>query len=154
MKEKKEQQATPSQEEAFREKTHNYLVCFIESCPLKEQCLRWHVGKYADTMPFAQTSINPRNPQIGGEQCVKFRKNTRVVKKRGMTNFYYHMPGHVEHNIRQALIMTFGRAQYFEMRNGKRLISPEDQEVIASVCRSYGWNGPFVYDGEQEDWLW
>lgn len=75
-----QQQVTPSQEEVFREKTHNYLVCFIESCPLKEQCLRWLVGQYADTMPFAQKSINPRNPQIGGEQCVKFRPNTRVCK--------------------------------------------------------------------------
>ena len=64
------------------------------------------------------------------------------------------MPGRVEHNIRQELIWHFGRTQYFEMRNGKRLISPEDQEVIAAVCRSNGWNGPFVYDGEQEDWTW
>ena len=156
MKTKKEnqKQATPSQEEVFREKTHNYLVCFIESCPLKEQCLRWLVGQYADTMPFAQKSINPRNPQIGGEQCAKFRPNTRVVKKRGMTNFYYDMPGHMEHSIRQELTYAFGRTQYFEMRNGKRLISPEDQEVIAAVCRSHGWDGPFVYDGEQDDWLW
>ena len=156
MKTKKEnqKQATPSQEEVFREKTHNYLVCFIESCPLKEQCLRWLVGQYADTMPFAQNSINPRNPQIGGEQCAKFRPNIRVVKKQGMTNFYYDMPGHMEHSIRQELIYAFGRTQYFEMRKGLRLISPDDQEVIAAVCRSHGWDGPFVYDGEQEDWLW
>ena len=37
------------------------------------------------------------------------------------------------------------------MRKGLRLISPEDQEVIAAVCRSHGWNGPLVYDGEQEE---
>ena len=105
MKTKKEnrKQATPSQEEVFREKTHNYLVCFIESCPLKDQCLRWLVGQYADTMPFAQKSVNPRNPQIGGEHCAKFRPNIRVVKKQGMTNFYYDMPGHMEHSIRQEL---------------------------------------------------
>ena len=39
----------------------------------------------------------------------------------------------------------------FEMCKGLRLISPEDQEVIATVCRSHGWNGPLVYDGEQEE---
>ena len=39
----------------------------------------------------------------------------------------------------------------FEMRKGLRLISPEDQEIIAAVCRSHGWNGPLVYDGEQEE---
>ena len=71
-----------------------------------------------------------------------------------MTQFYVDMPGRMEHNIRQELIWTFGRSQYFEMRNGKRLISPEEQETIAAVCRSHGWIGPLVYDAEQEDWLW
>ena len=156
MKEKKEQQpqAMPSQEEAFREKVQHYSVCFIENCPLKEQCLHWLVGQYADPMPFVQTSMNPRNPKIGGENCEKFRPNVRAVMKKGMTRFYLDMPGRVEHNIRQELIWHFGRTQYFEIRKGLRLISPEDQEVIAAVCRSPGWDGPFVYDGEQEDWLW
>ena len=40
------------------------------------------------------------------------------------------------------------------MRKGIRLITPEQQEIIAESCRSYGWNGPQVYDGEEEDWLW
>ena len=156
MKEKKEQQpqAMPSQEEAFREKVQHYSVCFIENCPLKEQCLHWLVGQYADPMPFVQTSMNPRNPKIGGENCEKFRPNVRAVMKKGMTRFYLDMPGRVEHNIRQELIWHFGRTQYFEIRKGLRLISPEDQEVIAAVCRSHGWDGPFVYDGEEEDWLW
>lgn len=148
------QQATVSQEEAFREKASHYLKCFIESCPLKEQCLHWLVGQYADTLPFVQKSMNPRNPQIGDEHCVKFRPNVRAIKKKGMIHFYLDMPGRMEHNIRQELIWTFGRSQYFEMRNGKRLISPEEQETIAEVCRSHGWTGPFVYDGEEEDWLW
>ena len=30
----------------------------------------------------------------------------------------------------------------------------EDQEVIVNVCRSHGWNSPFVYDVEEENWLW
>jgi hypothetical protein len=144
MKEKKEQQqqATPSQEEVFRENIHNYSLCFIESCPLKEQWLHWLVGQYAAPIPFVQISMSPRTPQIGGENCAKFRKNIRVVKKKGMAQFYLDMPGRMEHNIRQELIWHFGRTQYFEIRKGQRLITPEDQKVIASVCRSNGWEGP------------
>ncbi len=151
---KKQQQTAQSQEEIFRERVHHYAVCFIESCPLKDQCLHWLVGRYADTQPFVQMSMNPRNPQIGGEHCVKFRANVRTVKKQGMTHFFLDMPGRVEYSIRQELIKTFGRTQYFNMRNGKRLISPEDEETIAAVCRTHGWNGPFVYDGELEDVAW
>ena len=153
---KKEQKpkATPSQEEVFRERASHYSKCFIESCPRKEQCLHWLVGQYADPMPFVQKSMNPRNPKIGGENCVKFRPNVRIAMKKGMTHFFLDMPARVEHAIRQDLIMAFGRTQYFEMRKGIRLITPEQQEIIAESCRSYDWNGPQVYDGEEEDWLW
>ena len=149
-----QQQAIPSQEEVFREKANHYLKCFIESCPLKEQCLRWLVGLYADTLPFVQTSMNPRNPKVGGEHCEKFRPNVRSVMKKGMTHFYLDMPGRMEKAIRQELIWSFGRTQYFEMRKGQRLITPEDQEIIAHVCQANGWNGPLIYDDEEEDWLW
>ena len=40
------------------------------------------------------------------------------------------------------------------MRKGLRLISPEDQEIIAAVCRLHRWNDPLVYDGDEEDWQW
>ena len=150
----KQQQATLLQEEVFREKTHHYLMCFIESCPLREQCLHWLVGQYGDTMPYAQVSMNPRHPKVGGENCEKFRPNVRTVLKKGMTHFYLDMPGRMEKAIRQHLIMTFGRTQYFEMRKGQRLITADQQETIASICRSHGWEGPLVYDGEEEDWQW
>ena len=148
------QQTTISQEDIFREKSHHYLVCFIESCPLREQCLRWLVGQYADPTPRAQNGVNPRNPKMGGEQCEMFRRNQRVVMKCGFTNLYHEMPGYMEHNIRCQLIATFGRKKYFEMRRGDRLVTPAQQETIATICRLNGWQGPLIYDDEQEDWLW
>jgi len=40
------------------------------------------------------------------------------------------------------------------MRGGDRLITPEEQETIATICRLNGWTDPVVYDGEEEDWVW
>lgn len=146
--------ATPSQEEAFREKVHHYLVCFIDSCPLREQCLRWLVGQYAPTLPYAYNAINPRNPKIGGGQCEMFRKNQRVVMKRGLTHLYDDMPGLMERRIRGLLIQWWGRKKYFEVRKGLRLITPEMQQDIEDACHHHGWQGPINYDGEEESWLW
>lgn len=142
------------QEEVFRQKVDHYLVCFIESCPLREQCLRWLVGRYADTMPLAYNAINPRNPKIGGEKCEMFRKNQRVVMKRGLTHLYHEMPSYMEHRIRHLLILMWGRKKYFEIRRGDRLITPDQQDDVLRACRHHGWQGPIVYDGEEEDWLW
>ena len=155
MKTKEKKQPQPlTLEDALREKAGHYLVCFIDQCPLHDQCLRWLAGQYVDTMPLAHNAINPHNPKIGGEQCIMFRKSERVLMKRGLTNLYYDMPGHMEKSIRAHLISLWGRNQYFEMRRGKRLITPSRQQDIADVCRQHGWTGPIVYDGEQEDWLW
>ena len=116
--------AIKSQEEAFREKAGNYLVCFSESCSLRQLCLRWLVGQYA------------------------------VIMKRGLTHLYLEMPGRMEYLIRQLLIQWWGRKKYFEARKGVRLITPEMQQDVADACRHHGWTGPIVYDGEEESWLW
>ncbi|SEW10438.1 hypothetical protein SAMN04487827_1543 [Prevotella sp. khp7] len=154
MKTKNNTLSSTQPQEAFREKVSHYLVCFIESCPLREQCLRWLVGQYADTMPLAYNAINPRNPKIGGEECVMFRKEQRVVMKRGLTHLYLEMPGLVEHRVRRMLIGMWGHKKYYEVRKGDRLITPEMQNDVETVCRYHGWKGPIVYDGEEESWLW
>lgn len=149
-----EQKTTRSQEEDFREKAGHYLVCFSESCPLRQECLRWLVGQYADPQPLAYNAVNPRNPKIGGEHCEMFRKKQRVMMKRGMTRLYLDMPGRMEYKIRHLLISSWGRKQYFEARRGDRLITPEMQENVAAACSYHGWTGPIVYDGEEETWWW
>lgn len=143
-----------SEEQAFRQKADSYLVCFLDHCPQRSQCLRWLVGQYVSERPYAWTAISPRHPQAATESCEMFRKNVRIVMKRGFKNLYREMPAYKERAIRQQLIHLWGRRQYFEMRKGDRLITPEQQQDIINVCKFHGYSGPIVYDGEQEDWLW
>ena len=85
MKTKEKKQPQPlTLEDALREKVGHYLVCFIDQCPLHDQCLRWLAGQYVDTMPLAHNAINPHNPKISGEQCIMFRKSERLSQR------YYH----------------------------------------------------------------
>jgi hypothetical protein len=146
--------AAELQEETFRAKVDHYLVCFMDDCPLHEQCLRWQVGQYVNANLPAYNAVNPRNPKNGGEECVMYRPSRRVLMKRGFTNMYHEMPGYMEHRIRKALIKEFGHKRYFEMRKGDRLVTPEQQQLITATCRHYGWQGTIVYDGEQEEWAW
>lgn len=155
MEKNKERNVGPKMEAGFmREKAEHYLVCFIDSCPLHQSCLRWVTGQYVDSQLMAHTAINPRNPQMGVEKCPKYREMVRVKLKRGLTQFYHEMPGYIEIGIRNELIAHFGRSRYFQMRKGQVLINPDDQQYIARVCQQHGWTAPLVYDGEEEDWLW
>lgn len=147
--------ATPKTEaDIFREKVPSYLVCFIDTCPLHEQCLRWLVGCHADTAPLSHVAVNPRNPKMGREDCPMYREKKRVVMKRGLTQMYHEMPGYMEHDIRHALIHLFTRKAYFQMRRGDRLITPAEQQQIADTCRRHGWTAPIVYDAEEEAYYW
>ena len=146
--------AARQQEETFREKAWHYATCFIDHCPLHDQCLRWLVGQHFSPVPFVCTSISPRHPNAGTGQCEMFRSSQRVIMKRGLTRLYLDMPKSMEDNIRRLLIGWWGRKHYYQMRRGDRLITPDQQQDVADACRQSGWNGPIVYDGEQEDWLW
>ena len=105
----KQEMNMKTQEEVFREKVDHYEVCFIDHCPLREQCLRWLVGQYADTTRVMFTTINQRNPMYGNEHCEMFRPNKRAMMKRGFKNMYHDMPGYMERRIRWQLIASFGR---------------------------------------------
>ena len=129
----KQDNKTKTQEEIFRDKVDHYIVCFLDHCPLHEQCLRWLVGQHADPTRVVYSSINPRNPNYACE---------------------HDMPGYMERSIRRRLINLFGHKQYFEMRKGDRLITPAQQQQIQDTCRAHGWQGPINYESEQEDWLW
>lgn len=155
---KKKQKTADSQSmseaEVFRMKAPNYLVCFMDTCPLHSQCLRWHVGQYADPHLTSYTAVNPRNASMGNAECPMFRDKTPMVMKRGLTQMYHEMPQYKAYNIRHRLFALFGHKPYYEMRNGTRLISPDQQQLIEQVCRENGWPDPVVYDGEQEGWNW
>ena len=69
------------QETAFRAKADTYLVCFVAQCPLRDQCLRWLVGRYADPSLFGLMSVNPFYQGVGTQQCTKFRDSQRVMLK-------------------------------------------------------------------------
>lgn len=143
-----------SETDIFRQKADHYLVCLNDQCSCREQCLRWLTGNFVDSQFESVVSVNLRNPQVGGEQCKLFRPRVRVTMKRGLTQFYVSMTGRQEHDIRQELIKIFNRKGYYQLRNGQRLITPEQQHLIEHVCRQHGWNGPFQYDGEELDYDW
>ena len=154
MTEKMNQVDAVQQQEAFRKKVNHYNVCMIDHCPLHDQCLRWLVGQYVGSNVPMCTSMNPRYPNMGTEQCEFFRKNQRIVMKRGLKQLYHEMPGYMEKGVRWQLISMWGRKKYYEVRKGDRLMTPDMQDDVVFACRQHGWQGSIVFDGEDVDWDW
>lgn len=140
--------------EALRARVGHYIVCFCDGCEHHARCLRWLVGLHADNDRVALMTVNPRSPEVMSGRCSLYRTCEKVVMKRGLMHFFEGMTSKQERQIRQLLIARFNRKVYYQIRNGRRLIAPDEQRDIEAVCRKCGWTGPFNYDGETEDFVW
>ena len=148
-------QPTAQQEaDIFRQQASRYMVCFPDGCSRHEACLHWLVGQYVNEDAVVLQSVNLRNRLVRQDQCPLFRPKVYGKQKRGMLHFYDDMPGRIERAVRLQLIHIFNRKVYYQMRNGQRPISPDEQQQIAAVCQRYGWTGPLSYDSEEEGFVW
>lgn len=143
-----------TQQEIFREKAPHYLLCFVNECPRHDKCLRWLVGNEYQSNDYNIRCVNPTHPDIKANRCTLYRENQQARYAKGMTRFYDQMTRRQEVGIKSCLIAAYGRRQYYEYRNGVRLISPKMQQHISRICQEAGYTAEPHYDGWQDDYLW
>lgn len=137
-------------------KAHDgYTFCFVDGCPLKEQCLHWQVGEYLPHSVSTYRCINAHFEGVGTAKCTLFRSDQKVRFAQGMSHvFNDDMPKRLEPAVRQQIISLTNRTYYYEYRNGTRLISPTLQEQIRTIFRENGWTGEIQFDTYIEDYNW
>ena len=144
-----------NKEQVLREASKNYLCCFNDRCPRHEQCLRWEVGQYVDRNRKLASCVSPRYAGADDGSCSLFRDNTPQVMPVGMRRqFYRQMPAYMAIAIKGRLINHNCRRTYYMYHNGSRPITPDYYQLIATVCKSEGWDGPLLFDGEVFDYVW
>ena len=132
-----------------------YTVCFMNQCPLHEQCLRWMVGQSMPNDKEICQCVNPCFDGVATEQCAMCRPARKVLMAKGMENIFTDdMPKKVEPAVRTALIGRYNRTYFFEYRNGTRLIPPAMQEEIRDLFRRHGWTQEVQFDEFVEDYEW
>lgn len=143
-----------TKEEKLKKKAGEYLPCLINECPHHKTCLHWLAGQYGDPDATIIKCVNPYNPKFKAGNCCHYRENITVTYAVGMMHLLDEIPYHQARSIKYRLIKLFGRTRFYEYRNGKRPIAPEQQQLIEQVCREEGWMGEIRYDGWDEDYLW
>ena len=89
--------------------------------------------------------VNPERC-IQGEECKYFRDNTPVIYAKGFLNFQKKMTQEQYQKFLDILQSKFGRNPYFERRNGKTLLTPEEQAVILEALRKVGIKDEYRFD--------
>ena len=132
-----------------------YTVCYVDECPLRNQCLRWQVGPHVPNTHSTYRCVNPHFEGVASTECPMYRSDQKVRFARGMLHIFTgDMPKRVEPAVRYGIIGLTNRTYYFEYRNGSRLIPPALQEKIRKLFRDNGWIDEVKFDGYVEDYDW
>ena len=132
---------------------YGFAVCVEGGCTCADACLRQLAYRQQVETAKVLTVVNPRLCGKNG-QCAFYRDATPVVYARGFTKMQGRMfPAQYEHFMWK-LIPCFGRNPYFERRNGKRMLSPEEQELIIETARQAGVKETFKFDKYEYQYNW
>ena len=129
----------------------HYLLCFNDECALADNCLHRLAARSGRQKDSIVTVVNPM--QCYGENCPYFKENRIVTIAYGMVDSFHEVKADHIASLRGTLIDHFGRGSYYLRRNGLRGITPEEQQYIFGVFRSYGYEVKFDRTEKETQWL-
>jgi hypothetical protein len=137
-------------EKNFENKPKNFVICYNSNCLLGDKCLRRAVSFEKNEEFSVMPAINAM--KFNENNCEYFLENKRVKIAYGMTKSFEDVKAKDIAQIRKRLIQYFGQTYYYERRKGNMPISPEEQEFIAELFKSYGYE--ITFDEIREETLW
>lgn len=130
----------------------NQLLCIHKNCELANECIRHIQFKSITDDDIAIRIVNP-NIVTQTASCPYFSTIVTNRYAKGFRNIFPQIPSGIANTIYHKLSSHFGKNPYYDRRNGKTLISPQEQIFIRSVFASHGIVSE-VFDEyeEKEEW--
>lgn len=124
-----------------------YEYCFagIGKCPKASSCLRaiaaQLLSESKEPQPMSVRVVNPfyvgRLPDASACGC--YRSDELLHYASGMTHLFDEVPAKLLPTVRRRVMGCFScERYYYHCRKGERLISPEEQQRVASVFKAVG----------------
>ena len=133
---------------------NNYTLCIKGDCLKAATCLRHRATQMMQADVQRWSILSPAYlVQIEGE-CPHYRTAEKVQYARGFVRMIRTLPVNIAEIVAHKLIARFGRNAYYDMRKGKRAISPSEQEIIITVVAECGAQQEVVFDSYEENFQW
>ena len=123
----------------------DWALCFNNDCPMAEHCLRRRAAGLAPReLTVAQA--------LADGQCRYYASTEPVRYARGFKHIY-DMVRKADYTSMRVTITgaLSGCRLYYDYMNGRRALSPEQQEMIRGVFRSYGYDEDVQFDAYEYD---
>ena len=131
-----------------------FLMCLNQECPKAENCLRQLAAEVIPSEVKQLTIINPKYLAAVKNDCPHYKVAEKTRYAKGFLNMLENMPHKQMQKVSISLRSHFGRMMYFRMRNGSRLLSPDEQQDLLAIVARCGIFQPHDFDEyvERHEW--
>lgn len=126
--------------------TPGYAACFRDDCPRAEECLRHLYGKNLPEDRLIGPSIYPTVP-IRSYGCQFFKTSEPQMMAWGFSTLFEDVRSRHVLPMRRAMQKYLqGRSNYYRYHRGELLLSPVQQQWIATLFQENGYANNIVFD--------
>jgi len=129
-----------------------YVICTNETCPLREDCMRFIAGSNAPESTEIAMCVMPKTLKDG--HCRLYDKKTVVVMAKGFTTLYDKVMKKDFTRMRKAITQYLhGAKMYYEYKDGRRALTPEQQNWIRNFVKSQSYEWEVKFDHFSESYV-
>lgn len=123
----------------YSEVPADWALCFLDECPLKEQCQRWLAYSYAPKGTTIHSCITPHALDKG--KCRYYVKPEPIRVAYGFGDLFRQVRRDDYHAMKDELIDYFGSSTYYyRYRRGEYPLTPEQLSWMRQLFSRYGYN--------------
>lgn len=130
----------------FNDIPDRWAVCLNDNCPKADECLRHLASKEMPQTVTRWMCVMPSALQDG--ECKYFVKEEKIRMARGFRSLFDGMSSRdARHDLRMKLSEFFGSTgSFYRCKDGKRLLTPQEQQEIMKLIEQYGYKTESVFD--------
>lgn len=131
---------------SFRNVPKGYQLCFTETCPMKDECLRFLAGKEIPEDWDWGPAVYP-NIRMTEKGCRLFSIGQPVMMAWGFSKLFGEVKSKHELGLRTAMRQYLnGTSNYYRYNSGERMLNEEQQKWIIQLFQRTGYTEDLVFD--------
>lgn len=123
----------------------SWLFCFLDGCPKADGCIRHITNRFIQHGRTCGMAVYPS--ALNADECEHFKPIRKIHAAYGFSTIFSEVRRKDDMPLRSKIKKYLGgHGTYYRYHNGEKLLTPEQQEWIINLFRSYGYTENLTFD--------
>ncbi len=137
----------------YEEVPARFAHCLEKDCPLAGSCLHYQVSRFITPKRASIPLLNPMRPRPEGK-CMEYRSDVPLKYAYGWNRMFDKLPYEKAIAIKQALLIAYGKNDFYRLKRKEKRFTPRDMEYVKSVFLRHGVMDEPVYEEYRYEYVW